>query len=155
MSYLGAMKTLFLTLLLGASLNVIAETCPNITGDYISYYGIPVRFRQPDCTTLERHTGAKMVNGTWMYTVKRAFNLDGTPFCTDSGKCESATLENQTIKFSYNFKARKHFFDHGTCTELSATISKKANGNLIYTAPVESCDDGFKGDFIVEYVPFR
>lgn len=149
------MKALLLIFSILFTTNALADCWPNIDGDYLSSAERPLRFRNVGCTDLYVYSGAKLVGGYWVFPVVRKFELGGAPVCTGPDHCTYANVKDGKVVFSYNFEARRFTSRHGNCIEKSATVQKEANGNLIYKAQLESCEDGFSGEESVTYVPTK
>lgn len=147
--------SLVLLALLSFSTAWAAETCPNVEGSWDSYYNIPVRFKQNGCDSIVRDTGYVYVGGKGSFSVTRDFKLDGTPVCIEPGRCESARIDGDTLKFQFSNDVRRYLFQHGYCLDRGTTISKLPNGNLQVVIKAEACEDGFNGDFKAEFTPMR
>ncbi len=149
------MKTIILLLSLLSTSGAWAQACPQISGDYLSSEGLPVRYLQDGCKSITRLSAPDFVYGKLIFRVKRTFELGGAAFCVSSNVCEKAEVVADAVKFSFNFNARRRTPEHGLCTNRETSVSPGADGKLTYKLAVVDCDDGFQGEIVQTWNPSK
>lgn len=127
-----------------ASLNVSA--CPDITGQYITAEGLPVKYVMQECKTLTRYMGEVDGNGNAKFDqTGMFFVMNGKPNCGARNFCTTVTPKADHIEVKLNFNSGVKTDAHGRCSQSAYSLSLDKDGNLLADFEVTDCQDKFRG----------
>lgn len=143
------MKLILMMGFILTSFNLLAvENCPNVSGIYQISDILALEFSQADCTNISQYFRIISKDGQLDPNQGPALlelNLDGTPYCNNLNKCDSAKFTKKGIQFSSNYNQPVKLDDHGRCTHKGYEIVKNSQAQLEVTFKVDRCEDGYTG----------
>lgn len=127
-----------------ASMNAMA--CPDISGNYISAEGLPIKYVMQECKLLSRYHGDIQADGSVKWNqAGMQLVMNGKPNCGIRNFCTTVTPQADFIEVKLNFNSGVKTDTHGQCSQSAYNLSLDKDGNLIADFQVVNCEDKFNG----------